>query len=261
MLRGFTPPYTPDGRSSLVPAPPWHYAGTVLSMACPTDPAAAARFLPQGFGRATGRIIAHVCEWQATTDGWELLDPVNAQYREFILLVEAEREGVLVNFCPMIWVDQDISLIRGWLQGWPKKLGQVWMTRSYGLDHPAAAPLRAGTRMGASLTVKDRRLAEAAVTLDGGEGQALGFLAGPTYGLVGAPSIIGEPTPGALRLVLPGITGRVAGPMASGTAELRFFDAPRDELAALRPTGPAVAAIGNVAITVTGATDMGVVAG
>jgi hypothetical protein len=149
----------------------------------PPHAAAAGRALPGGFGVPTGRATAHICDWQATTDGSELLDPVYAQYKEFILLVEARRGGAVVNFCPLIYVDQDISLIRGWLRGWPKKLGQVWMTRSYGLDHPAPAPLRAGTRMGASLAVKaspavrNRRLAEAEITLDGSAGDELSDLA------------------------------------------------------------------------------------
>jgi hypothetical protein len=37
MLSGFTPPYTPSGCSSLVPAPPWHYAGQVMSLAFQVD--------------------------------------------------------------------------------------------------------------------------------------------------------------------------------------------------------------------------------
>lgn len=257
MLTGFTPPYTPTGRSSLVQPPPWHYAGTVLSLTYPLSTAAAGRALPDGFGVPTGRAIAHICDWQSTTDGSELLDPVYAQYKEFILLVEARRGDAVVNFCPLIYVDQDISLIRGWLQGWPKKLGQVWMTRSYGLDHPAAAPLRAGTRMGASLAVKDRRLADADITLDGSTGERAGFLGAPTYGLVGAPSILGsagapQATAGPLTLVLPAITDKVFGPFIGGTGRLRLFDSPRDELSDLAPTGPATVSLGTVAISVTG---------
>lgn len=254
MLTGFTPPYTPTGRSSLVAPPPWHYAGQVLSLAFAVDRDRAQSFLPDGFGRATGNACGHFCEWQATTDGWELTDPVYAQYREFFVLLEAEApSGARALFCPLIWVEQDISMVRGLLQGWPKKIGQVWMTRSYDLDHPAAARRVAGTRLGASLAVKDRRLAETVVTLDGGEGRRLGFLAAPTYGLVGAPSVVGGADPGMPRLVRATVAGSVAGPLSRGTAELRFFDSPRDELAAMAPTGPAEASLGTFALTITGA--------
>ena len=134
----------------------------------------------------------HFADWQSTSDGSELLDPIYAQYREAFVVLEAERDGTLVNFCPFIYVDQDISLMRGWLQGLPKKSGSVWVTRSLPLDHPAAAPLVAGTRLGASLAVKDRRLAEATVTLTGRTAPRLGLLKQPTYGLLGLPTLLGE---------------------------------------------------------------------
>ncbi len=125
MLAGFAPPYTPSGRSALIPPPPWHYAGTVLSVAYEADDtAAAAALLPADFGRPTGRCVVHVCDWQATTDGSDLLDPIQAQYREVIHLLEAERAEGTAFFCPFIYVDQDLSLVRGWLLGSPTLLGE-----------------------------------------------------------------------------------------------------------------------------------------
>ena len=115
----------------------------------------AAGFVPAQVGAATGRGAIHFAEWQATTDGSELLDPILSQYRETIVLLELTRpDGTAANFCPLIYVDQDVSMVRGLLQGWPKKLGSTWLTRSLPLDHPAGAPLRAGTRLGATLAVK-----------------------------------------------------------------------------------------------------------
>lgn len=256
MLNGFTPPYSPSGRSALVPPPPWHYAGLVVSLGFAVDAEIAQGFLPTGFGRATGRCFGHFCEWQATTDGTELLDPVYAQYKEFFVLVEAAApDGTATAlFCPLIYVDQDISMVRGLMQGWPKKLGQVWITRSYELDHPAAAPPRAGTRLGASLAVKDRRLAELALTMSGGEGERLGFLAQPTFGLVGAPSIVGTPSAGTPRLVR-AIATSVCGRLRHASGTLRLFDSPRDELAAFAPRGGVEAAVGTFALTVTGAAE------
>src|SRR5262249_46841896 len=201
MLSGFTPPYTPSGRSSLVPAPPWHYAGQVMSIAFLIDREAGQSLLPAGFGVATGGAACHFCEWQSTTDGSELLDPIYSQYKEFFVVIEADRGDTRALYCPFIYVDQDLSMVRGWLQGWPKKIGSVWMTRSYDLDHPAAAPFRRGTCFGASLAVKDRRLAEAKVTLNGEAAESIGFLALPTFGLVGSPTLIGTPSAGEKKLV------------------------------------------------------------
>jgi hypothetical protein len=255
MLAGFTPPYSPTGASSLVPPPPWHYCGQVLSLAFAVDRHAGQSFLPDGFGAATGRAYGHFCEWQSTTDGSELLDPVYAQYKEFFVLVEAERADGPALFCPFIYVDQDISLMRGWLQGWPKKHGSVWMTRSYDLDHPAAAARRAGTRLGATLAVKDRRLAEAEVALTGAEGKRLGFLAIPTYGLIARPSLLGIPNAGIPVLARATVSASAAGPFLAAEGDLRLLPSPRDELAALAPSGPVEASVGVFGLTITGATE------
>lgn len=259
MLAGFVPPYTPSGRSALMPAPPWHYAGTVLSVAYEAaDPAACAALLPPGFGTVTGRCVVHACDWQATTDGSELLDPMYAQYREMIFLVGVDRADGPAFFCPFIYVDQDVAMMRGWLQGWPKKLGSVWMTRTHDLPGPAAAPRASGTRLGATLAAKDRRLAELDVALTGGPGYGarLGLLAAPAWGLLGAPTLLGDaPAAGPLRPVRARVSGVHVGRLAAGTATLRLFESPRDEVALLAPRGPGVASLGEMCLTVEGAAE------
>jgi hypothetical protein len=253
MLSGFTPPYTPSGCSSLVPAPPWHYAGQVMSLAFQVDREAGQSFLPDGFGTATGSAAGHFCEWQWTTDGSELLDPVYSQYKEFFVLIEADRGGARAFYCPLIYVDQDMSMVRGWLQGWPKKVGSVWMTRSYDLDHPAAAPVREGTRFGASLSVKDRRLAEATITLSGEAVEPIGFLAMPTFGLVGSPTLIGRPSAGEKKLTRATVELTTRGRAYGATGALQFFESPRDELSALRPRSVTASSLSTFALTVIGA--------
>ena len=222
MLSGFTPPYTPSGRSALIPAPPWHYAGQLLSLAFEVDRAAAQSLLPDGLGQATGAAAAHFCEWQSTTDGSELLDPAYSQYREFLALVEVERAGTRCFYCPFIYVDQDLSMARGWLQGWPKKIGQTWLTRSLPLAHPAAAPI--------------------------------GFLAAPSYGLVPAASVLGTPGRGEPTLARARVENKVQGPAHAATGTLRLFESPRDELALLQPRAVTAASVSTFAMTITGAT-------
>ena len=258
VLTGFTPPYTATGRSSLVDAPPWHYAGQILSLAFDVERDTAQALLPEGFGAATGRAYGHFCEWQACTDGAnELLDPIYAQYKEFFVLVEAESGHVAgaALYCPFIYVDQDISMARGWMQGLPKKVGSVWMTRSYpGLDRPAAAPIRNGTRFGASLAVKDRRLAEAMVTLTGDRSLPIGFLASPTFGLVGSPSLIGNARAGAPTLVRAVVPDTAQGPSyAADLTKLAFFASPRDELGQFAPKALREASLSTFALTVVAA--------
>ena len=70
-----------------------------------------------------------------------------AQYHEFFIVVNALLDGRQVTTCPYIWVDRDFALARGWVQGFPKKLGSVWMTRTFGLDCLADPGLRPGARL------------------------------------------------------------------------------------------------------------------
>ncbi len=147
---------------------------------------------------------------------------------------------------------------RGWLQGWPKKFGSVWMTRSHAVPGAASAPRQVGTRLGATLAAKDRRLAEIVVTLAGapGEGARLGLLAAPAWGLLGAPTLLGErPSAGTLRPVRARVSAFEIGPQTAGQAELRLFDSPRDEVALLTPRGSGEASLGEVSLTVEGATE------
>ncbi len=170
MLHGYSLPLSPHGGASLVPRPPWHYVGDFLVLEYWADPAAVAAVLPPGLEpRADdpGRAAALFVDWQSASEGGaELLDPARSQYREFFIVVNAMLDGEPVTSCPYIWVDRDFALVRGWIQGFPKKLGSVWMTRSFGLGGPADPGLRAGATFAGTLAAGDRRLAQGAVTLE-----------------------------------------------------------------------------------------------
>ncbi len=253
-IASFTAPFTESGRSAIVPAPPWHYAGWLINVAVACDTAQSAAIVPPPLGRLTGKGCIHFADWQATTDGRELVDPVYAQYRETIVIVEIERpDGALFNFCPFIWVDQDISLIRGLLQGWPKKLGSTYLTRSLPIDHAAAAPLKAGSRLGASLTVKERRLIEAGLELTGNPGHPYGFLANRTIGTVGWPDLTRPEQRPELKWLLPDIRGKVMSDLHEAEASIRILPHPVEELSLLGDLKAAGASVGWAGITITGA--------
>lgn len=249
----FTAPFTSSGRSSIVPAPPWHYAGWLMNVAisCNTDHGASV--VPPALGRLTGKGCIHFADWQATSNGDELIDPVYGQYRETIVIVEIQRpDGKLYNFCPFIWVDQDISLIRGLLQGWPKKFGSTYLTRSLPIDHLAAAPLKAGTRLGATLAVKDRRLVEATLKLTGNEGAPYGFLANKTVGTIGWPDLTQPARNPELNWVLPEIQGKVSSSWHDAEATIRVLPHPIEELSLLGEIKAEGASVGWVGITIVG---------
>ncbi|HET7354897.1 MAG TPA: acetoacetate decarboxylase family protein [Gaiellaceae bacterium] len=240
-LEGYSLPRSPEGRSSLVPAPPWHYAGEFLVLEYWADPGAVAAVLPPGlepYGEDPGRAAALFVDWQWCTDGGdELDDPVRGQYREFFLVVNALLNGELVTTCPYIWVDKDVALVRGWIQGFPKKLGRIELTRSFPVVSPAAPPLGPGGRFAATLTANERRLAWGAVTL---ERESEG---GPTHN---DPPIVNvrhfprleagrHDDPAVHELVRALSRDRSGSTVWEGRAELELYEAPHEEFTALAP--------------------------
>ena len=255
--QSFTAPFTTTGTSALVPPPPWHYAGWLLNVAFRFDADAATPLVPPAAGKPVGAGCVHFADWQACTEGGhELLDPVLAQYRETIVVLEIERlDGSRCMYCPAIWVDQDVSLVRGLLQGWPKKMGSTWLTRSLPLAHPAAAPLQAGSRLGASLAVKDRRVFDAQASLTGRPGRPLGFLAHTTIGAVGWPDLRQPQRLPDLALVKADIGQRVGGEWHEATAALRLSPHPAEDIGLLGELVVEDASAGWLGLTVTGARD------
>ena len=144
MLRGYSVPRSPEGRAALVPPPPWHYVGAFLVIEYWADPEEVAAVLPRGlepYPDDPGRCAAIFADWQSCSAAYtELTDPVRSQYREFFLVVNALYRGDLVTTCPYIWVDKDFALARGWIQGFPKKLGEIHMTRTLTSQSPQQPP-------------------------------------------------------------------------------------------------------------------------
>lgn len=105
-------------------------------------------------------------DWQFTGSNGKLTDPARYQYREAFVLVMAVFEGVPVDYCPYIFIDNDAAIARGWAQGFPKKLGSVYQTRSFSAPSLAAAPLAKGSRFGASVSAHGERLATGRIQLE-----------------------------------------------------------------------------------------------
>src|SRR5438552_6423959 len=169
-MKGFMPPRSPEGRASIVPPPPWHYSDDVLTIEYRTDPARVAALLPAPLEPADedpGAVAVVFADWQSCSDTFEeLLDPVRAQYREAFVVVRCAFRGELYSRCVYIWVDKDFALARGWHQGYPKKLGSIWMTRPVTVGK-AGPRLEAGGRVGATLSAGDRRLVEERFAIPG----------------------------------------------------------------------------------------------
>lgn len=108
---------------------------------------------------ANGHGNALFYDWQFAGENEEYLDPARYQYREFLLLVDALYQGKPISYCPYIFVDNDAAIARGWTQGYPKRLGQVFQTRYYAATGKAGPALAAGSKFAGTLTAggRDRR--------------------------------------------------------------------------------------------------------
>lgn len=239
MLHGYTLPRTPKGTSSLAPMPPWHYVGTCLAVEYEADANAVRAFLPTGLDFVSTRCAAYFVEWQYASDsGEEYLDPVRSQYHETIILLSASFEGTPCAFCPFIWVDQDVSMMRGFAQGWPKQIGSTWITRASELPTKAGPMVAPGGKFGATLAAKDRRLVEAVVTLREQTSQLPNPGFARTVNTRHFPELVAgkHETPAIYELVQLKSRDVSVSPIWKGDATLQIFDHPYLELPELRPT-------------------------
>jgi acetoacetate decarboxylase len=265
-LKGFSVPLSPEGRASLTPTPPWHYAGDILAIDFAADPAAVAAVLPPGLEpdpQDPGGCVAFFVAWQyASEGGQEYLDPARSQYNELLLLVNATYRGgsgaggatgagraasaaeapslaagTAVHTCPYIYVDKDTSMARGWIQGWPKKFGEVHTTRAFPLPSKAAPRLEPGGRFGGTLAANGRRLAEAVVELEAVSDDPVYLGKRPVVNMRYFPQLAGggKARPPVYELVRSVMSGVRRTEIWEGAATLGFFAAPDNELDALQP--------------------------
>ncbi len=151
----------------MIPAPPWHFSGQALWITYRVDQAAAAAFLPSRLrpGPDSGAAAIGFYDWQWCSDsGTELCDPVLAQFKECLIVLDCVLDGQPVARVPYAWVDSAVPLVRGFVQGMPKMFGSVWLTRSFPVGR-AGAQLRRGARLGGTVAANDRRIAAATVTI------------------------------------------------------------------------------------------------
>jgi acetoacetate decarboxylase len=237
-MAGFLFPKTPEGRSSLIPPPPWHYSGEMLTVEYRTDPDRLVGLLPEGATLAAedpGAVALIWADWQSCGDDFaELLDPVRSQYKECFVVIRCEWDGRIWSRSPHIWVDKDFALVRGYHQGYPKKLGDIWMTRPVTVGR-AGPRLEPGGAFGATLSVSGRRIAEARVTLRA-PADSPGFVNGhPMLHNRQWPAIESDGAMSMDELVtMSGYDTEVAD-VWSADADLEMFLAPNEEAARLAP--------------------------
>jgi acetoacetate decarboxylase len=182
-----------------------------------------------------GAVALIWAEWQSCSDSFdELLDPARAQYKEVFLVVRCTYEGETYSRAAHIWVDKDFAMARGHLQGYPKKMGDIWLTRAVTIGK-AGPRLETGGRFGATLSTWGRRIADARFTITGTADSA-GFVNGhPMLHSRQMPAIECDGTDSLDELVTMRGYDAELGPVYAGDAEIDLHQCPTEELHLLEP--------------------------
>jgi acetoacetate decarboxylase len=235
-LIGWTSPQTSTGKSALVPPPPWHYSGDVIAIEYLADPVQVAELSPPGFvPRGDGACTFIFSDWATAADDTPALqrDPAKSQYTEAYVIVQGSYKGQKRSYVPFVWVNSDYSLVRGLIQGYPKKLGDIYMTRPVEVGR-GGSRRAAGGRFAAHASSLGRRLATASVVLREQVTDAFPAGSDPYLLMRVWPSWPAD-RPALREYVSLQVTAVEFGPRWRGTAELEIEKTDFDELDRLRP--------------------------
>jgi len=252
-LRGWTLPQTATGRSSIVAPPPWHYSGEIIAVdfAAPVD--AVAALLPEGMKPAAdGAASVVFADWCSASDNDErvIADPAVGQYHEAYVVLHAVRGDKKVGRVPFIWVDSELSLLRGQIQGFPKKMGQIAMTRPVSLGRGGVRKAE-GSRFAAHATSHGRRVLTAAVTIAGIADRPPRAATLPLVHTRLFPAL-DRPEPAIYELQFGTIAGFECGTIHTGSATLAFGATEYEELEALGPVSVGTGYVFSMAFSVMG---------
>ncbi len=146
-------PFTRSGRSSLVPKGPWTYAMTGIGVYYKADVSALRDVVPKPLEVVDGDVFSYLVEvisWSPNASELVLSAPDELQYNEGAFFVKVNYANKTYLYCPYMWVDNDLSLLRGLLAGWPKKLSKIAITKLHPLLPPLDRP-KSGLELGGHL--------------------------------------------------------------------------------------------------------------
>jgi acetoacetate decarboxylase len=252
-LQGWTLPQSATGRSSIVAPPPWHYSGEIIAVDFNTSPDAVAALLPKGLTPSPdGAASVVFADWCSASDNDErvLADPGVGQYHEAYVVLHAIRGDKKVGRVPFIWVDSELSLLRGQIQGFPKKLGQIAMTRPIELGRGGVRK-QEGSRFAAHATSHGRRVLSASVKIETKTDRLPKAATLPLVHTRLFPSI-DKAEPAIHELQLGTIANFECGPIYTGAATLELGSTEYEELGPIAPQRVGAGYVFSMAFSVLG---------
>lgn len=134
----WTGPVTPSGKSALVPDGPWVYVIDAIAVHAEGNASMIAEVLPEELKSSSELwfYVADIVSFSDSSEELNYLAPDLLQYREAAVFVKVEWRGKSYAYCPFMYVDNDVSLLRGLLFGFPKKMAHIEMTKFHDLFAP-----------------------------------------------------------------------------------------------------------------------------
>ncbi|MDI9645448.1 MAG: acetoacetate decarboxylase family protein [Archaeoglobales archaeon] len=153
-------PYTPPliEKSEVVPKGPWEYAMNVLAVHAFGDSEEISNEI--GF-ETDGELWFYFAEIISRSPNFPELNyetPQLVQYNEAAVFVKVFVKDKSFAYCPFMYVDNDLSLVRGLLVGFPKKIANIAITKRH--------PLIQQSKMGANACRAGYRLLKAIVEVE-----------------------------------------------------------------------------------------------
>lgn len=131
----WTGPITPSGKSALVPEGPWTYVMDAISVHAKGYDDLVRSVLPSKL-KPSGDLwfyVADIISYSESSEEMNYLAPDLLQYREAAIFVKVELNGRNYAYCPFMYVDNDVSLVRGLIFGFPKKMAKIELTKFHDL--------------------------------------------------------------------------------------------------------------------------------
>jgi acetoacetate decarboxylase len=246
---------SPGSASRLVAPPPWHFSGHFVCADFRCDPARIAGFLPPQIAPdPDGSASLVFGDWVSASDADPRVsaDPARGQYHETYVVAYGRYGERRVGRIAAIWVDNDLSLVRGLIQGFPKKLAQIHMTKEVTLGK-AGARRAPGQRFVGHCSMLGARLTHLEVVLDDAVDELPAAVATPLLHTRYWPSISGG-APSVHELTRGTIDEFEIRDVYRGTADVRLFEHDYEELEAFQPVSVEHGYVGSVAFSITGGT-------
>ena len=254
-LKGYMLPLSPGGKASLLDAPPWHYGGDVMHLVFKTDPAKARALLPEPLelGTNPGEGAVWFVEWVSVSEAnpdLAFINPERSIYHECIIMRRCQFEGTPGDYVPYIWVDNDFTLMRGFVQGFPKKLGRVHVTKLHPLT-PKVGGKKPGARMKGICVAHEERIVEGSLTLREQVGPE-GVPAVKFFLMRHFPDYENPAKPLVHDLTVSSVVDARVADAWAGDADIAFAPSPFEEVADLAPIEVGGGFAFSMGITITG---------